>query len=62
MKRSVRLFLGESGGVSAKELMYLAMCGLAAIAIYFAWQYFGLSHSHLQPGHESDPSETLNDH
>jgi hypothetical protein len=54
--------LGESGKVSATELVYLVLCGLVAVAIYFAWQYFGFSNSHLGPGHENEPTETLNDH
>jgi hypothetical protein len=54
--------LGESGKVSATELVYLVLCGLVAVAIYFAWQYFGFSNSHLAPGHENEPTETLNDH
>ena len=53
---------GKSGNVGLKELVYLALCGLAAIAIYFAWQYLGLSNSHLKPGEESEPTESLNDH
>jgi hypothetical protein len=53
---------GESGTVGVKELVYLAICGVAAVAIYFAWQYFGFSDSHLKPGHESEPTESLNDH
>ena len=62
MKRLMDAFTDDSGSVSLKELLYLAVCGLFAIVIYFAWQYFGLSHSHLKPGHESDPTESLNDH
>ena len=54
--------LSESGNVGAKELIYLAVCGLAAVAIYFAWQYLGFSNSHLKPGHEAEPTESLNDH
>ena len=53
---------GESGNVGVKELVYLAICGLAAAAIYFAWQYFGFSNSHLKPGQESEATESLNDH
>jgi hypothetical protein len=52
----------HSGNVSAKELIYLAVCGVVAVTIYFVWQYFGLSNAHLKPGHETEPSETLNDH
>jgi hypothetical protein len=52
----------NSGGVSAKEIIYLAICGVVAVAIYFAWQYFGFSNSHLKPEHESEPTESLNDH
>jgi hypothetical protein len=53
---------GESGNIRIRELVYLAICGLAAIAIYFIWQTLGLSNSHVKPGQESDPTETLNDH
>jgi hypothetical protein len=53
---------GASGSVGVKELVYLAICGLVAVAIYFAWQYLGLSNSHLKPGHEQEPTESLNDH
>jgi len=52
----------NSGGVSAKEIIYLAICGVVAVAIYFVWQYFGFSNSHLKPGHETEPTESLNDH
>ena len=53
---------GSSGNIHLRELFYLAIGGLAAIAIYFVWHTLGLSNSHLQPGHESDATETLNDH
>jgi hypothetical protein len=53
---------GNSGNIRVRELVYLAICGLAAIVIYFVWQTLGLSNSHLKSGHESDPTETLNDH
>jgi hypothetical protein len=52
----------NSASVSAKELLYLALCGAVAVAIYFVWQHFGFSNSHLKPGHETDPTESLNDH
>jgi hypothetical protein len=54
--------LDNSGNVRIKELIYLAICGLAAVAIYFVWQALNLSNSHLKPGQESDPTESLNDH
>jgi hypothetical protein len=53
---------GNSGNIRIKELMYLAICGLVAIAIYFVWQSLNLSNSHVQPGHELDSTESLNDH
>jgi hypothetical protein len=53
---------GEAGTVGVKELVYLTICGLLAVAIYVAWQYLGLSNSHLKPGHDSEPAESLNDH
>jgi hypothetical protein len=52
----------NSGSLSAKELIYLALCGVVAVAIYFVWQYFGFSNSHLKAGHEIEPTESLNDH
>src|SRR5258707_15075616 len=52
----------NSGRVSAKELFYLAVWGVVAVAIYFVWQYFGFSNSHLKPWHETEPSQSLNDH
>jgi hypothetical protein len=52
----------NSGSANAKELIYLAICGVVAVAIYFVWQYFGFSNSHLTPGHETEPTESLNDH
>jgi hypothetical protein len=52
----------KSGNVRIKELIYLAICGLAAIAIYFVWQALNLSNSHVKPGHELEPTESLNDH
>jgi hypothetical protein len=54
--------LDESGNVRVKDLVYLAACGLVAIAIYLVWQALGLSNSHVKPGHETDSSESLNDH
>jgi hypothetical protein len=62
MKKLIRAVAVDSGSVSAKELVYLLICGLVAVAVYFAWQYFGFSNSHLRPGHESEPTESLNDH
>ena len=53
---------GNSGNTHIRELVYLAIGGLAAIAIYLVWHTLGHSNSHLKPGHESDPTETLNDH
>ena len=53
---------GNSGNVHLKELVYLAICGLVAVAIYFVWQALGLSSSHVKPGHELEPTESLNDH
>jgi hypothetical protein len=53
---------GNSGNIRIKELIYLAICGLAAIAIYLVWQAFSLSNSHVKPGHELEPTESLNDH
>jgi hypothetical protein len=53
---------GNSGNIRIRELIYLAICGLVAIALYLAWQSLGLSNSHVKPGHELDPTETLNDH
>jgi len=52
----------NSGSVSAKELIYLAICGVVAVVIYFVWQYVGFSNSHLKAGHETEPTESLNDH
>jgi hypothetical protein len=52
----------NSGNIRIKELIYLAICGLAAIAIYFVWQALSLSNSHVKAGHELDPTESLNDH
>jgi hypothetical protein len=52
----------NSGNTRIKELIYLAICGIAAVVIYWAWQTFSLSNSHVKPGHELDPSESLNDH
>jgi hypothetical protein len=52
----------ESGNVRFKELAYLAICGFVAVAIYFVWQALGLSNSHVKPGHELEPTESLNDH
>jgi hypothetical protein len=52
----------KSGNVRVRELIYLAICGLAAIAIYFVWQALNLSNSHVKPGHELEPTESLNDH
>jgi hypothetical protein len=54
--------LHESGNVRVKDLVYLAACGLVAIAIYLVWQALGLSNSHVKPGHETDATESLNDH
>jgi hypothetical protein len=53
---------GNSGNVHLKELIYLTVCGLVAVAIYFVWQALGLSNSHAKPGHELEPTESLNDH
>jgi hypothetical protein len=53
---------GNSGNIRIKELIYLAICGLAAIAIYFVWQALNLSNSHVKSGHELEPTESLNDH
>jgi hypothetical protein len=53
---------GKSGTVRIRDLVFLAICGLVAIAIYFGWQALGLSNSHLKPGHELEPTESLNDH
>jgi hypothetical protein len=52
----------ESGNVRVKDLVYLAACGLAAVAIYLVWQALGFSNSHVRPGHELEPTESLNDH
>ena len=52
----------NSGNIRIKELIYLAICGLAAIAIYFVWQALSLSNSHVKAGHQLDPTESLNDH
>ena len=52
----------NSGNTRIKELIYLAICGLTAIAIYFVWQVLSLSNSHVKAGHELDPTESLNDH
>jgi hypothetical protein len=53
---------GNSGNVRIRELIYLAICGLVAIGLYLAWQFLGLSNSHVKTGHELDPTESLNDH
>ena len=53
---------GNSGNIRIKELIYLAICGLAAVAIYFVWQALNLSNSHVKPGYELEPTESLNDH
>ena len=53
---------GNSGNIHIRELIYLAICGLAAIAIYFVWQALNLSNSHVKSGHELEPTESLNDH
>jgi hypothetical protein len=53
---------GESANARIKELVFLAICGFVAIAIYLVWQALGLSNSHLKPGHELEPTESLNDH
>ena len=53
---------GERGNVRIRELFFLAVCGLVAVAVYFVWQYLGLSNSHAKPGHELEPTESLNDH
>jgi hypothetical protein len=53
---------GESGNARIRDLIFLAICGLVAIAIYFVWQALGLSNSHAKPGHELEPTESLNDH
>jgi hypothetical protein len=53
---------GNSGNVRIKELIYLAISGLVAIGLYLAWQFLGLSNSHVKAGHELDPTESLNDH
>jgi hypothetical protein len=53
---------GSSGNIRIRELIYLAICGLAAIVIYFVWQALNLSNSHVRPGHELEPTESLNDH
>ncbi|MBV8276290.1 MAG: hypothetical protein JO170_13670 [Verrucomicrobia bacterium] len=53
---------GNSGNTRIREVIYLAICGLTAIAIYFVWQSLNLSNSHVKPGHESDSTESLNDH
>ena len=54
--------LGNSRNIRIRELIYLAICGLAAIAIYFVWQSLNLSNSHVKPGQELDSTESLNDH
>jgi len=66
-KTSIRRVLhmakpGSSGNTRIREVIYLAICGLAAIAIYFVWQSLNLSNAHVKPGHESDSTESLNDH
>ncbi|MBV8101305.1 MAG: hypothetical protein JOZ31_19345 [Verrucomicrobia bacterium] len=53
---------GNSGNIRIRELIYLAICGFAAIAIYWGWQALNLSNSHVKAGHELDPTESLNDH
>jgi hypothetical protein len=53
---------GSSGNIRIRELIYLAICGLAAIVIYFVWQALNLSNSHVRAGHELEPTESLNDH
>jgi len=53
---------GNSGNIRIRELIYLAICGLAAIALYFVWQALNLSNSHVKPGHELEDTESLNDH
>jgi hypothetical protein len=53
---------GNSGNIRIKELIYLAVCGLAALAIYFVWQALSLSNSHVKSGDELDSTESLNDH
>ena len=53
---------GNSGNIRIRELIYLAICGLAAIALYFVWQALNLSNSHVEPGHELEDTESLNDH
>jgi|GEM_PF-5796450 hypothetical protein len=52
----------ETGNVRVKDLLYLAACGLVAIAIYLVWQALGFSNSHVKPGHELESTESLNDH
>ena len=52
----------NSGNNRIKELIYLAISGLVAIGLYLAWQFLGLSNSHVKTGHELDPTESLNDH
>jgi hypothetical protein len=47
---------------SLKELIYLVLCGIAAVAAYFAWRHVGLSHSHAKAEHVLDGNESLNDH
>jgi hypothetical protein len=53
---------GNSGNIRIKELIYLVVCGLAAVALYFVWQALNLSNSHVKPGQELEPTESLNDH
>jgi hypothetical protein len=53
---------GDSGNIRVKELVYLAICGLVAVALYLVWHSLGLSNSHVKPGHELERTETLNDH
>ncbi|MBV8279247.1 MAG: hypothetical protein JO170_28835 [Verrucomicrobia bacterium] len=53
---------GNSGKIHIRELVYLVICGVAAIVLYLVWRSLGLSNSHLQPGHELESTETLNDH
>jgi protein-S-isoprenylcysteine O-methyltransferase Ste14 len=47
---------------SLRELIYLVLCGVAAVAAYFAWRYMGLSHSHAKAEQVLKGSESLNDH
>ena len=53
---------GNSGNIRIRDLIYLAICGLAAIALYLVWQALSLSNSHVKPGYELEPTESLNDH